>query len=234
MFKNKTARVTAFIGALGASAALIGTAATTTGAYFTDAEDGNISGSSGHLSLDKRNGDYQLAFNNLVPGEYQDKEVFYATGGDTASDVWLKFPSGEAYGKFTGAKGTTTNSNPDGFAEGGMGRFGHFAVARNDGGVQFSSYNLQNESNGTSGCADGDGHGFGRKPVDRADTPPLCGVPHYIKLESNVPAGSDRKFTITFGVTGRQTTQGQTAPPATVPFQVVATQHGVRPDAENF
>ena len=60
-------------------------------------------------------------------------------------------------------------------------------------------------------------------------------MPHYIKIESNVPSGSDRQMTLTFGVTGRQTQQGQDAPPAdAVPFQVVATQHGIRPDAENF
>ena len=40
MKKNKTARIVAFIGALGASAALIGAAATTTGAYFTDSKSG--------------------------------------------------------------------------------------------------------------------------------------------------------------------------------------------------
>jgi hypothetical protein len=234
MFKNKTARITAFVGAIGASAALIGTAATTTGAYFTDAENGSISGQTGHLSVDQRGDSYNLTFANLVPGEYQDKVVNYHTGGDTKSDIWLAFPAGSAYGKFTGAKHVGATPSVDGYDDGGMGRYGHFAVARSDGTTLFSSYNLQNAANGTSGCANTDGSGFGPQATDVNDTPPLCGVPHYIKLESNVNPGTDGHATLTFGVTGRQTDQGQAAPPATVPFQVVATQHGVRPDAGNF
>jgi hypothetical protein len=233
MFKNKSARIAAFIGTLGASAALIGAAATNTGAYFTDSETGQIAGTTGHLTVDKLN-DYNLSFDNLVPGEYKDRSVAYRTGGDTNEDIWLKFPAGTPYGQFTGAKDNGSNGNIDGFADGGMGRFGHFAVKDNAGNVLFSSYNLQNESNGTSGCADSNGHGSGPQATSPTNTPPLCGVPHYMLIETNLPSGSDRSLTMTFGVTGKQTQQGQYAPPANVPFQVVATQHGVRPDALNF
>jgi hypothetical protein len=226
MFKKKSTRIVAFIGTLGASAALIGTAATNTGAYFTDSETGHVSGSSGHLALDK-NSDYELSFAKLVPGEYKTQSVGYKTSGDTAEDIWLAFPDGVAYAKFSGAK---HGANWD---DGGMGRYGHFAVA-NSGGTVFSSYNLQDEADGSSGCADINGHGSGRQSTGVGDTPPLCGVPHYILLEQNVPSGTQAQFTMTFGVTGRQTDQGQAAPPAKVPFQVVGTQHGVRPDAANY
>jgi len=228
MFKKKPMRIAAFIGTLGASATLIGMAATNTGAYFTDSETGQIAGTTGHLTVDKNN-DYNLNFDNLVPGEYKDRVVGYHTGGDTNEDIWLALPAGTPYGQFTGAKGAI-----DGYADGGMGRYGHFAVKDNAGNLLFSSYNLQNQPDGTSGCADGQGHGFGRQATSRDDTPPYCGVPHYMLLESDVPNGSDRAFTMTFGVTGRQTGQGEYAPPANVPFKVVATQHGVRPDAGNF
>lgn len=237
MFKKKPTRIAAFIGTIGASAALIGMAATNTGAYFTDSEAGQIAGQTGHLTVDKIS-DFNLNFDNLIPGEYKDRNVSYHTGGDTNEDIWLYLPPGTPYGAFTGAKDTGAapggNGNVDGFADGGMGRYGHFAVKDNGGNLLFSSYNLQNQPNGTSGCADGNGHGFGPQATSPSDTPPYCGVPHYMLLESNLPSGSDRTFTMTFGVTGRQTQQGQYAPPANVPFQVVATQHGVRPDAGNF
>jgi hypothetical protein len=225
MFKNKTTRIVAFVGTLGASAALVGTAATSTGAYFTDREAGTVAGSTGRLQVDK-NSDYSLDFGNLVPGEYQTREVGYKTTSSSNEDIWLRFPSGAAYSKFTGEKGGA--DHPDG----GLGRYGHFVV-KNDAGQQlFSSWNLQNESKGVSGCANGNGHGSNQPPVNRADTPGYCGVPEYMLLESDVPSGTQGKFTMTFGVTGRWT--AQQVPVLDVPFEVVATQHGVRPDAENF
>jgi hypothetical protein len=223
MFKKKPMRIAAFIGTLGASATLIGMAATNTGAYFTDSENGQIAGTTGHLTIDKNN-DFNLNFDNLVPGEYKDRTVAYHTGGDSSEDIWLYLPAGTQYGAFTGAKGAV-----DGYPDGGMGRYGHFAVKDNAGNLLFSSYNLQNASNGSSGCADDNGHGFGPQATSESDTPPLCGVPHYMLIESDVPAGVDKSFTMTFGVTGKQTQQGQYAPPANVPFQVVATQHGHSP-----
>ncbi len=228
MFKKHT-RIVAFIGTLGASATLIGMAATNTGAYFTDSESGQIAGTTGHLTIDKNN-DFNLNFDNLVPGEYKDRVVGYHTGGDTTEDIWLYFPAGTQYGAFTGAKGTSSNGNVDGYSDGGMGRYGHFAVKDNAGNLLFSSYNLQNQPDGTSGCADGNGHGSNRPANSETDTDMgYCGVPHYMLVESNVPSGADRSFTMTFGVTGKQTQQGQYAPPANVPFQVVATQHGHSP-----
>jgi hypothetical protein len=217
MTKNKTARIAAFVGGLGVSAALIGAAATTTGAYFTDSETGSIAGTTGHLSVDK-NTDYGLNFNNLVPGEYKTLPVGYHTAGDTNEDIWLKFPAGTPYGQFTGTKGPgTSDPGVDGFHDGGMGRFGHFAVA-NSGGTVFSSCNLQNQPDGTSGCADGDGHGSNRPANSETDTDMgYCGVPHFIKLESDVPSGSDKQFTVTFGVTVAKPSRASTPRRPTCP-----------------
>jgi hypothetical protein len=41
-------------------------------------------------------------------------------------------------------------------------------------------------------------------------------------------------MTLVFGLTGRASNVFQNQQFANVPFEVVATQHGVRPDAENF
>jgi hypothetical protein len=227
MFKNKSARITAFIGTLGASAALIGMAATNTGAYFTDSENGTLSGKTGHLQVEARS-NYTLNFADMVPGEYQSRDVHYHTDSSTAEDIWLKFPDGVEYAKFTGEKHGPL------YDDGGMGRFGHFQVKDNGGNLLFSSWNLQNASANTSGCADTNGHGSNNPPADRDATPAYCGVPHFMLIESNVATNSDKKLTMVFGVTGRMEDQNSSQPPSAVPFQVVATQHGVRPDAENF
>lgn len=227
MQKLKAARLAGFVGALGASAVLLGAAANTTGAYFTDHEDGAVYAKSGSLTVD-RNSDYTLNFDKLIPGEYKSKDVAYHTGGDATEDIWLAFPDGAAYAKFTGAKGTALN--PDG----GLGRYGHFEVKNNANQVLFSSFNLQNESDTSSGCADADGHGSNRAATSETDTDMgYCGVPHFIKVESNVAPGTDAKLTMVFGLTGKAKGQN-TQVVDNLPFQVVATQAGVRPDAKNF
>jgi hypothetical protein len=60
-------KVGGFVGTLAAGAALVGTAVTGTGAYFTDSKAGNLSASSGHLTLNTT--DTNLSFRDLVPGE---------------------------------------------------------------------------------------------------------------------------------------------------------------------
>jgi hypothetical protein len=223
MFKKHT-RIVAFIGTLGASATLIGMAATNTGAYFQDSEGGSLSGKTGHLDI-AANNDFNLNFNDLVPGVYQDRVIKYHTDSNTPEDIWLKIPDGVAYAQFSGAKNGQYDAN------GGLGRFGHFAVKNNAGNLLFSSYNLANLNDSTSGCADDNGHGSGPQATAQDDFPPNCGVPHYMLIDQNVPTGADRQFTITFGVTERKSAQYQAQPPQTVPFQVVATQPNIRPDA---
>lgn len=225
--KNKSARIAAFVGTLGASATLVGMAAANTGAYFTDSEAGTLTANTGHLQVDKRS-DYNLRFTDMVPGEYQTKDVRYHTDSSSNEDIWLKFPDGVEYAQLTGEKGGAY------YPDGGMGRFGHFQVKDDAGNVLFSSWNLANESATSSGCADANGRGRNSPPVDRADTPPYCGIPHYMLVESNVASGTTKKLTMVFGVTGRMTAQNSPQPPASVPFEVVATQHGIRPDASNF
>jgi hypothetical protein len=61
----------------------------------------------------------------------------------------------------------------------------------------------------------------------------FCGVPGLIKVASNLPGGASRNVTVTVGLTGRQTEQYQTQID-NLPFELVATQAGHRPDAENF
>jgi len=233
---SKAWRLGGFIAALGASGALIASATGATGAYFTDSHPGTIQATSGHLRLDLTGGSTTLNFTGLMPGEDQTRQISYSTNlSNGTEDVWLVLPDNTAYGQFTGGK------NYSEWPAGGLGRFGHFAVADSNGGTAFQSYNLANQPVGDTSTTDYctvDGNGRGgstQKPTSETDTPPYCGVPHYILLASNLSTGATGTITITFGLTGKQTAQNQTEfVPDPVQYQIVGTQHGVRPDAGNF
>lgn len=231
MSKKKAIRLAGFVGTLCASAALVATASGSTGAYFTDSHPGSLTASSGHLRLNTDG--TTMNFTGLIPGEDQQKTMTYsATDGSANEDVWLVFDNTtQAYGEFTGAK----NTDYQGYTGGGLGGYGHFKIVSNQG-LGFESYNLQLATDGT-GCpvdANGDGGSSARAtgPNNGSQSAPECGVPAAIKIGSNIPVGFQGSATITFGITGKAT--GQDGPWANVPFKVVATQVGVRPDAQNF
>jgi hypothetical protein len=234
---SKAWRLGGFIAALGASGALIASATGATGAYFTDSHNGTIQAVSGHLKLNITGGSTTLNFTGLMPGEDQTANISYHTdlSGGT-EDVWLVFPDNQAYEQFTGASGNAL------WSDGGLGRYGHFAVSDSNGGLAFQSYNLKNRPAGdtstTDSCtvnADTGRGGSDQQAKSVADTPPYCGVPNAILLASNLGNATDGTITFTFGLTGRQTQQNQAEfLPAAVQYQIVGTQHGVRPDAANF
>jgi hypothetical protein len=228
---SKAWRLGGFVAALGASGALIASATGATGAYFSDAHNGTLQATSGHLTLNVS--DTTLNFTGLMPGEDQTKNITYSTDANGNEDVWLVFPDNTAYGQFTGAKNATE------WPDGGLGRYGHFAVSDTHGGLAFHSYNLANDPtpNPANDCAvDANGRGGSdQQATSVSDTPPYCGVPHAILLASNLVSGTSGTISVTFGLTGRQVAQNQTEfVPNPVQFQIVGTQHGVRPDAPNF
>lgn len=227
--KKTIAKVAGFVGTLGAGAALVATAATGTGAWFTDAKDGSLSATSGNLTLNTDN--TTINFTGLMPGEDRSQTIGYNVNASSGKvDVWLKFDTTtQAYSLFSGGKGQ------NGYADGGLGRYGHFKVSSAEG-TFFDSYNLANDPNGyKSGCAD-NAKGWGS--VRPANGPNdyeqgYCGVPGYILVASNLVSGATGNFTITFGLTGKQKDQNQVQV-SSLPYQVVATQAGKRPDAANF
>jgi hypothetical protein len=234
MRKGKALRIAGFAGALCASAALVATSVSGTGAYFTDSQDGSLSASSGHLTL-TTGGDTSLSFANLMPGDNQTRQFTYTTDMSSGTaDVWLVFdPSTKGYQRFTGGKGS-----PD-WTDGGLGRYGYFAVSDSNGGQAFRSGNLSFAPYGTSGnthqpgdCGvDANGRGGSDWIATKSnwDNPPAyCGVPAQILLASNISSGSGGTVTVTFGLDGYMQTQ-QNQNEGTVGFKLVATQHGVSP-----
>ncbi|MDO8108431.1 hypothetical protein Q6348_14635 [Isoptericola sp. b441] len=222
-------RLGGFVGTAGLTAALVGFAVSGTGAYFTDSADGTISSSSGHLTLSTT--ETNLSFADLVPGTDKTQDVTYHVDTTGPADVWLVFdPETAGYQGFTGPKDEGALV-PDG----GLGRYGHFAVSVGSDGPLFQSYNLASAPAGESGgCpVDANGHGgSAQQATSPSDTPPYCGVPTAIKLSSNLTTGQGATVHVTFGLTGRQTQQNQVE--WTVPYKIVATQAGVRPDAQNY
>jgi hypothetical protein len=227
MRKAKALRITGFVGALCASAALVGTSVSGTGAYFTDSHDGSINASTGGISVDVSPADGQLNFNNLLPGDYQTLSVTYtsrAVGG--TEDVWLVFPK---YGVPGDAFTSTPQAGPT-----PLGRYGHFAVSAPAG--SFSSYNLTLSPNGGENAADacaidGQGHGGSSTPLSSpSDVPPYCAPAPAILLQSNMAAGATGKASITFGVTPLLQGGQDMATAPVEQYQIVATQHGILPN----
>ncbi|MHB1800568.1 MAG: hypothetical protein ACYCU5_02715, partial [Actinomycetes bacterium] len=140
MNKGTALRLGGFVAAVGTSAALIAAASGTTGAYFSDTHSGTMQATSGHLLLTiSDSSSTALDFTDLMPGVNQQKNISYTTDSspNAREDIWLVFPVTTsvqqlAYAEFTGAKGEF------GYADGGLGRYGHFAVA-NNGNVAFTS-----------------------------------------------------------------------------------------------
>ncbi len=237
MRKSRAVRVAGFVGALGASAALVGFAASSTGAYFTDSHTGTMQASTGTVKVATTPGDKgTLNFTNLLPGQYQNQTISYQALGTGSEDIWLVFPTNpdgtlNPSEAFTGTPG---DGGPHG--GGGLGRYGHLAISAPAG--SFTSYNLSNAvAHSTDVCPiDINGHGGSNaQAATTADYPSYCAPKDAILLSSGLTYGQTGAATITFGFTPLlkdPAAQGQALAPV-AQYKIVATQHGVRPDDPN-
>ncbi len=239
MNRKKTVRIAGFVAAVGASAALVAAASSGTGAYFEDSHGGNLQASSGQLKATAS--DTYINFAGLNPGQDRTQRVHFGVKSNSTSnaDIWLVFnTASEAYGRFTGAGGTSYGD----FSGGGMGQYGHFKVVANAGG--FESYNLQlpdaadatkpYSSKTARNTCSVDKYGHGGSPVQHApggdNDIAECGVPGAILLQKNMAPGASGYADVTFGLTGKQELMNQKNDP-NVPFEIVATQPGIAPGA---
>lgn len=232
---KKVAKFAGFVGALCATATLVGVSASSTGAYFTDSHTGEIDASSGHVRVNVNPADGKLHFDNLLPGEYKTQTLDYTADGTGAEDIWLVFPT-------TGGPNGTNPSEaftgrPDDAAGGGMGRYGHFAVSSTDG-AHFTSYNLSaNRLDDSSAPCPTDANGEGgsdQQATSKSDySVPYCAAPTAILLASNKAAGQGGTATFTFGYTPLVTGPQDVPSTKVVSYLIVATQHGIRPDNPN-
>jgi hypothetical protein len=100
MRKSKIARIAGFTVALGATASLVGFAATGTGAFFSDSSPGTITGSVGSILVSVSGGNGSTStdfhFDRLLPGTPQTETITYTNTGNSTEDVYLTFPNATA------------------------------------------------------------------------------------------------------------------------------------------
>ncbi len=239
MQKSMLLKLGGFVTALCATGALVAVTVPATGAYFSDSKPGSITATSGHLTL--ATSDLNVNFDKLMPGVPQAKSVDYRVNADSGTvDVWLVFDT-TARDTVTGATTAYHLFTGGGSSPSGLGRYGYFQVADTHGGVAFTSGNLKfadatdNDASDNCGVDLATGRGGNGRIYDgvtdyssvhgTGTTPPLCGAPSKILLASDLADGVSGTVTLTFGLNGLlQTTQGQYE--GTVPFSIVATQHG--------
>lgn len=220
MKRFRSARVAAFIGATGGAAALIGMAAASTGAYFTDVHAGQINGTFGKVAVtvngvavptgDTASGtdSMQIQWNNMLPGT--DKTVTYTVTntGTSRESVWLAFD----------------DSNGEWSAINQLGTYGDAKI--NSPLVNADYNNLNNNyPQGTPGNPGQVNH---------------CGDPQgaiaYLPAENHVAdinPGGQAKFTFSFGYgpcLSDNALQGASAFANPLLYDIIATQPGISPD----
>ena len=115
MFKSTRIRFVALLSTAAVTAALIGVAVMSTGAYFTDSNSGQISGNLGTVAVTTSGGSgidsLDFTFNGILPGEEKVASVHVQNTGSSSEDIYLAFKNGNgawsgfntlgAYGVFT-------------------------------------------------------------------------------------------------------------------------------------
>jgi hypothetical protein len=234
MTKNVKVKCAAIVG----TAALLGgtafVASGSTGAYFSDTHTGAITGTIGSIRVTPSGGTassdgslMDLAFNDLLPGTPETVTVNYQNTGANTEDVYVVFPNATALSALNslGSYGTVHLSSS------GTGAVGDV----------FDSANLND--NGTS-CPVGS--------TSNAHPTPCEPLPGQLLIASNVGPGAGGSFSFSFNYASALSTQpavgttadwntypqsGQTTTNSSdgtgngLPYEIVATQHGITPGA---
>jgi len=218
-FKVKALSIAASVALLGGTAFL---ASGATGAYFSDTHAGKISGTVGNIHVSPSGGGgakgTDLAFSNLLPGVAQTVKLNYTNTGSDPQDVYIVFYNATALGALND-----------------LGSYGEAHLSAN--GVSlFDSANLKDTA-GSCG----------------AFSPTGCWpLKSQYLLASNLPAGGTGGVSFKFSYTGKLHDQAPAGAPAAawntypaadgqavvnsndgkgsgLPYQIVATQHGITP-----
>jgi hypothetical protein len=170
MRKSKIARIAGFTVALGATASLVGFAASGTGAYFSDSAGGHITGTVGsiHVSVIGGSGatNSDFAFDRLLPGTPQTITISYTNTGNSPEDVFVTFPNATALSALND-----------------LGTYGSVQVNNAQGQDVFDSTNLNDNS---TSCG----------PFSHSGCNPL---PNQLKVDSGLAPGGSDIATFSFG-----------------------------------
>jgi hypothetical protein len=205
-----------------------------TGAYFSDTHTGSIGGTVGSIRVTPSGGTasadgslMDLAFSNLLPGTPQTLTVNYQNTGANPEDVYIVFPNATAL--------SALNS---------LGNFGTLHLSSAGTGAVGDIFDSQNlNDNGTS-CPLGS--------TSTAHPFPCEPLPNELLIASNVTPTAGGQFSFNFMYASALSTQalpgttanwnsfpqgGQTTVIGTdgsgsgLPYEIVATQHGITPGA---
>jgi hypothetical protein len=209
--KKQFFKVTGFISTLAAGTALVASAATGTGAYFTDSVSGTISGTMGSIDIQAGDGGpaaTTINFTKMLPGETGKQEVAFKNTGQNPQDVWVVFPK-SALGD--GDHSTDQHLIND---------FGTYATIqiKSSGGTVFYSTNLNDDQ---TSCPDG----VSDPAVGRA----CHALPTMVRLSSNLAPGQGGNMEFAF-TPDAKFKNNQGLPVLNLPYKLVATQHGISPD----
>jgi hypothetical protein len=256
MNKSKALRLGGFTLAVGLTASLVGFAAHGTGAYFSAATTGTITGTAGHVNV--TSGPSSLNFANTLPGVFTSQPVTYSVNGDGPEDVYLAF---DTYPGDYAVNGFKSDTGPNG--ENALGRYGHLKISGPSG--SFESNNLSTDvsqdpsagGSGGRGTVNGDptadctinattGLGGSSDMATRTADPAnpghgdisylnSCPAPQYILLNKNLThTAGTQTVNISFGLTQiNDNNAGQGLALPNVPFRIVAEQAGVLPTDPN-
>jgi hypothetical protein len=209
--RSTIVRIAGFIGSVGLTAGLVGAAVTGTGAYFSDAKSGNISGTMGSINVEGHDGSgadqLGMTFTDMLPGEAQTKTVRFANTGKNAQDVWVVFSQA--------ALGDHNHSTDTGLVN-DRGTFAEIRVKSN-GTEKFESANLNDDQ---LSCPPGSSD---------ATHPPCRELPHMLLLQEDLAPGAVGDFEFMFRP-GAKFKGNANLPVLDLPYTLVATQHGIAPD----
>ena len=222
-FKTRGTALVATVALLGGTAWI---AAGSTGAYFSDTNVGDITGSIGSIQVDTSGGtgaDHaNLRFDRMLPGEPQTVTVNYLNSGANTADIWITFNNATALSALNN-----------------LGTWGEATLSAN-GTVLFHSVNLndrietchvlssagcwplRSEYKVASGVVPGAGGSvsFTFAYAGKTITPPPT-FNHY-------PA-SLKQYSETLDKADQETVNAADGTGNGLPYQIVATQQGQRP-----
>lgn len=206
MINSTSKRVAGFVGTLGVAAALFGAGASGTGAYFSDAKQGTVTGTMGSIRITAFAGGGPdatgISFDKLLPGEAQEKTVRFQNTGQNSQDVWLVFNKADLG---DGNASTHRQKIND------LGTDAEIHLS-NGAGEVFGSANLNDDP----GCS---------------STGPACmPLPETLQVADNLAPNKRGSFTFGFMPSADfSQSRYEDLPFLSLRYKLVATQHGVPP-----
>jgi hypothetical protein len=221
IMRSRSRRVAAFIAATGGAIALVGIAAGSTGAYFTDVHAGSINGTFGKVALsvdgvvvapgDSATGgkeNLEIQWNSMLPGSNKTVSWTVTNTGTANESIWLAFD--DSNGEWTA-----------------INTLGSYGDARINSPLLNADYNNLNNK-----YPQGTPANPGQHNACGDQQPAIAYLPAENHVADLAPGGS-ASFTFSFGYgpcLSDNSLQGGPAFANPLLYDIIATQQGITPD----